>query len=810
MKRLLLLASALFFIGAPALKAQLVITTPDTVLCPGIPYSIDATLSGSSFQTVSFPSADDSYSSAVVPLGFSFTFYGNTYTNCVISQNGYLSFNTGLAGQYSPWAIGTGIPGNTNVLNSIMAHYADILPGTSGTIFYSTVGVAPNRKFIMGYCDAPMFSCTALKTSFQIILFETTNVIEIHLTEKPLCTAWNGGAGIEGIQDATGTIAHVVPGRNFPGTWTATNSSHSFTPTSATAYTVAPIAFNPLPVAGGTITWFQNGVTQIGTGTTINITAPTTNTFYVAQTVFCQDTARDTFFLTIGAGFDIDSVTFTNPATCGGQGSITLHGLAPNESYLIKLNRNGAPMTPINANSGPGGTATILLPSGNYSNITANQGLCFSNTVGPVAILDPPITAGFDYTFKWGCTEDTIVFNNFSATPGGLTQLWDFGDGTQDTARNPLKIYPTQGVYTVKLRVTNGACSDSSQQSIDTQHPLAASFTQSADSFCQGGTVVFTNTSVTTIRNGIAPKYFWTFGDGGTDTVASPTYTFTKAGAWPVILQVTDFVPCVDTASSIVVIDSIPFVNFTATDSSLCEGQAVTFNGNFLDLNNTGYTWDFGDGSNPVVDRNPVTHGFDGAGIYTVSLTAAYRICADTTFTRDIEIRPFTSINIGPDTSICPGGEPLMLSARLSDGSLAPGTAMVRWSTGDTASSILVRHEGDYWAVADLRGCTTSDSLVVAKDCYLDLPNSFTPNGDGINDYFWPRQLLSEGITNFHMTIFNRWGQKIWETTRIDGRGWDGRFNGEAQPTGVYIYFVEAELKNGFHEKYQGNVTLLR
>jgi gliding motility-associated-like protein len=731
-----------------------------------------------------------------------------------VSQNGYIKFDTAQAGQYSPYTITQGIPGNMNVKNSIMAHYSDIYPGAfaaTTNIYSATLGVAPNRKFIVGFCNAPMYSCTALQTSFQIILYETTNVIEIHLTSKPLCTSWNNGAGIEGIQNANGTIAHVVPGRNYPGTWTANNSSHSFTPTSATAYTISPIAFSPVPVSGGTIQWFlANGTTPVGTGNTFNFVAPAASTYYVARSVYCQDTARDTFFLTIGAGFNIDSVTFTNPTTCGGLGSITLHGLEPNEQYLITLNRNGTPMTPINIITGPNGAGTFQVYSGNYSNITSNQGLCFSNTVGPVVILDPPITAGYNYTIKYGCDQDTVVFQNFSATAGGLTQVWDFGDGTQDTSRNPTKIYPNQGIYTVKLRVTNGVCADSTQQSIDVLHPLVASFTQSADSFCQGGTVAFTNTSVTTTRLGIAPKYFWTFGDGGTDTVENPTHTYTRAGVWPVTLTVRDFVPCVDTATSIVVIDSIPFVSLIASDSVLCEGQAVTFKGDFLQLNNTGYVWNFGDGSTEVRNRNPVTHGFEGAGTYTVTLTAEYRICADTAFTREVEIRPFTSINIGPDTSICPGGEPLMLSARLSDGSLAPNSAIVRWSTGDTSASILVRHQGDYWAVADLAGCTSADSMHVAKDCYLDLPNVFSPNSDGTNDYFWPRQLLSEGITAFHMTIFNRWGQKIWETSRIDGRGWDGKFNGVDQPTGVYIYFVEAELKNGFREKYQGNVTLLR
>lgn len=65
------------------------------------------------------------------------------------------------------------------------------------------------------------------------------------------------------------------------------------------------------------------------------------------------------------------------------------------------------------------------------------------------------------------------------------------------------------------------------------------------------------------------------------------------------------------------------------------------------------------------------------------------------------------------------------------------------------------------------------------------------------------------GVVRFSTRIFNRWGRPVWETTRVDGRGWEGKFSGEAQPTGVYIYLAEAEFKNGYREKSHGNLTLL-
>jgi len=64
--------------------------------------------------------------------------------------------------------------------------------------------------------------------------------------------------------------------------------------------------------------------------------------------------------------------------------------------------------------------------------------------------------------------------------------------------------------------------------------------------------------------------------------------------------------------------------------------------------------------------------------------------------------------------------------------------------------------------------------------------------------------------TRFRMQVFNRWGQVVFETNKLDGRGWDGRFNGEMQAMGVYLYRVEADFANGRQERFAGNVTLLR
>jgi gliding motility-associated-like protein len=417
--------------------------------------------------------------------------------------------------------------------------------------------------------------------------------------------------------------------------------------------------------------------------------------------------------------------------------------------------------------------------------------------------VDKAAVSSFTFDIQYGCDQDTVIFTNNSIN--NTFNRWDFGDGTGDTAANPIHIYTQQGTYNVKLVVSNGNCFDSTIQLVDTRHPLDAAFTVDDDSVCQGAMVSFTNTSTYTTIEGPA-TFNWYFGDGGTATGVNTTHVFDRTGVYNVMMTVTDFVPCSDTSYHIVVVDSMPFVRFTVSDSVICEGKAITFAGDYLTIGNTGLDWDFGEG-NRYMDKPQMLHSYDSAGVYSVTFTASYRICPDASFTKNVEVKPFPQINLGPDTTMCPNTGAILIGDFKNAGN---PLAAWNWNTGDTGPTIQVRHPGIYTAKVQVEGCLNSDSIEVKKDCYIDVPNTFTPNGDGVNDYFLPRQLLSKGVVAFKMSVFNRWGQDIFQTTALDGRGWDGNFNGKPQPMGVYVYLIDATLKSGAHEKYQGNVTLMR
>ena len=179
---------------------------------------------------VSFP--DDEFSN-VLPIGFDFCFMGTIYNQFVISSNGYITFETACAGGYSTW-VTSAIPAVTpdEIRSSILGPWQDIDPSVGGNLRYTTLGTAPNRRLVVNYQNIPMFSgsCNSQLFTGQITIYETSNVIENYIQNKTVCATWNSGNAVQGLMDASGTVAVAVPGRNNTQ-WTTTNNGTRFTPT---------------------------------------------------------------------------------------------------------------------------------------------------------------------------------------------------------------------------------------------------------------------------------------------------------------------------------------------------------------------------------------------------------------------------------------------------------------------------------------------------------------------------------------------------------------------------------------------------
>ncbi len=351
---------------------------------------------------------------------------------------------------------------------------------------------------------------------------------------------------------------------------------------------------------------------------------------------------------------------------------------------------------------------------------------------------------------------------------------------------------PVPGQFTVALKGENGC---------DTAFSLELKLPAYNTSFlvdtvvCTGDTVSVTNTS-----SGIS-DYLWLLGNGDTSLLVNPQLVYTLPGTYNVTLVGN---PCNDSAVATVVVDTMSFVSFKISDREICEGNTITFTPVYP-MGITGLEWDFG---NNTSDVSQPTQAYDSPGKWLVSLTAKFRACPLATTLDTVIIYPHPVVNLGRDTFLCLGSQPLTLQNLLY---VNTGNERYKWNNGDTTSFTSVKHPDIYTLTATSgNGCTTVDSIKITKSCFLDIPNAFTPDGDGINDYFSPRQQNGNRLSRFKMKITNRWGQPVFESSSVDGRGWDGKYNDQHLPSGVYIYEILVELDGFKKEEYSGNITLIR
>jgi gliding motility-associated-like protein len=189
----------------------------------------------------------------------------------------------------------------------------------------------------------------------------------------------------------------------------------------------------------------------------------------------------------------------------------------------------------------------------------------------------------------------------------------------------------------------------------------------------------------------------------------------------------------------------------------------------------------------------------DTAGIYTI--TVADSVC---NFTESFQLTfvadPYTHVL---DTTLCVG-ETQTLAALIQ-----PQNVDYAWSTGQSTSAITVTESGNYIVTTtNMCGSSTDTATVDFYFCDLELPNVFTPNNDGSNDYF--QLLFFGGLKTFNCTILNRWGQVIREYDDAAFM-WDGKDeSGDDVLEGVYFYIVTAVSNGGNEILKQGNVTLVR
>lgn len=162
-------------------------------------------------------------------------------------------------------------------------------------------------------------------------------------------------------------------------------------------------------------------------------------------------------------------------------------------------------------------------------------------------------------------------------------------------------------------------------------------------------------------------------------------------------------------------------------------------------------------------------------GIYWVTVINKNCLAKDTL---KVDYLNKPSFTLGNDTAICQGMS-IVLYPKIVKGT---GLSYL-WNDGSTTSSIVVNQQGNFSVtLSNQCGTKTNDINIVKGICQLYVPNSFTPNGDGVNDIL--KALYGENITDFNFQIYNRYGEMVFISKNITS-GWDGKYKGSLQNNGV-------------------------
>ena len=358
-------------------------------------------------------------------IGFTFCFYGQTYTQFYVGSNGWISFSAGQSTTFTSAPIPSAAV--TVPKNCIMGPWQDWNPGIGGQIRYQVQGTAPCRKLVVSWTNVPMYSCTNLSGTFHIVIYESTNIIENHIVNKPNCPAWAGGTAVQGLHNLPGNAAVTVPGRNSTQ-WTTQNNSYRYTPSG--------------PAILPTLVWYQVGnPVSIGTGSSITVNPPPAGANYTCHLEYPACNAGwstcnagsgpgpDTVLVIPGPpNLPNPIISFTDPVCAGDcNGTITITPVGGSGVQTISWN-------------GPTGFNPINLCSGVYNFTINDANGC--DVSGSVTLTNPPIPViGPIFGTDTVCFESTSdVFNVPDMGPGWTYQWSTIGIVTSNPTPSSAEI----------------------------------------------------------------------------------------------------------------------------------------------------------------------------------------------------------------------------------------------------------------------------------------------------------------------------------------------------------------------------------
>jgi gliding motility-associated-like protein len=568
-----------------------------------------------------------------------------------------------------------------------------------------------------------------------------------------------------------------------------------------------------------------NSTTDVSSAQTPTFTYPAPGVYTVTliatnvfnNTVACADTATTT--LEVFPVLDPDFIVPLPQCLQGNSFNFSAGGAFDNSATFLwnfGSNANVSTLASQNANNIVFNTDSLIEVS-----LIVEQFGCSDTVRKNIEIFPQPIAEIGDVN-KY-CVGLQIDFENLTPNSPGTKFHWDFGiaNTLSDTSNlyNPSYTFPDTANYTIELTVTSpNGCIDSDSE-VFLVYPLLLP-----------GVYPFNDSSY--VNQCIDVNYFNFFASGAysdsTDFIwqfgpnANPTssneknpqgVTFNVAGTIPITITVQEN-GCSKSLSDTVRIYNRPTINYSL-NTNKCYPFTVQFNNNCFAETPINYYWNFGDNTYSEMP-NPL-HVFENAGVYSTSLKIITKTgCKDTLDVSLDSIRflppPVAGLEIVPTkVSIF---DPKVSFKDISTNKVSSSTVLGDGRTKFDSEFVYQYSDTGTYKVMNIAinedGCrdTAFYDVIVFPEFRFWVPNSFTPNGDNLNDVFKP---IIIGAKEYSFRIFDRWGNLIFDSTN-DKEGWNGKINNSESdaPTGVYSYTIDIlnVLKN--FESKSGMIILNR
>ncbi|MBI4931371.1 MAG: gliding motility-associated C-terminal domain-containing protein [Bacteroidetes bacterium] len=641
-------------------------------------------------------------------------------------------------------------------------------------------------------------------------------------------------------------------GSTYSWSTTATTSSISVSPTSASTYSVIAYSGSCSDTTSLTVNVTQTPVAAISANTTIcsgqsatlsasgggNYSWSTTAT---TSSVSVSPTSSSTYSVIVSSGSCADTASASvtvNPvpnASISGSATICTGG----STTLIASGGNNYSWSTTATTS-----SIIVSPTSNATYfVIASNGNCSDTASVSVSVVSG-ITASI--------TGNTVVCSGFAITltaSGGTNYSWSTGATT-----TAITIIPTAS-SSYSVIATNGNCSSLTSINV-TVNPTPV-ITIPPAVICNGS-----NATLSAVVSSGTPAYSYAWLPGGQTTsaiIVNPGFTTLYS------LQVTDANGCSASATTLVTVNAGPALSISG-NTLLCTGDATTLTAS----GGISYVWNTGGTSSAVVvaPTSSTTYSVIGTSANlctsasTVSVTvlpppnAAISgndtICfGDNTnltasgggnylwntsaTTSSINVSPTSTTNYSVIVSvgsckdsatysvavvpnpIANAGTSVSVSQGQSTTLTASGGGTYSWSNGAIGATNIVNPNSttQYCVyVTDASGCTDTSCLIVyvkPMDCSdgVYVPNAFSPNEDNENDFFQVYFVNPSCVKYFKFFMYNRWGEKIFQTND-PGFVWDGSYPDMTQNSAVFTYYMYVQFTNGNDLSRQGNVSLVR